>query len=66
MQPELRTLNGRYRLLERIGSGGMAAVYRAQDLRLGRFVAIKMLHESLTSDEGFCVAFSKKPTPPPT
>ncbi|NHZ72322.1 MAG: protein kinase [Aquificales bacterium] len=60
MQPELRTLNGRYRLLERIGSGGMAAVYRAQDLRLGRFVAIKMLHESLTSDENFLRHFQQE------
>ncbi|MFO7682949.1 MAG: protein kinase [Chloroflexota bacterium] len=60
MEPELRTLNGRYRLLERIGSGGMAAVFRAQDLKLGRFVAIKMLHESLTSDEGFLRRFQKE------
>ena len=60
MQQELRTLNGRYRLLERIGSGGMAAVYRAQDLKLGRFVAIKMLHESLTSDEGFLRRFQQE------
>ncbi|PID84954.1 MAG: hypothetical protein CSB13_10510 [Chloroflexi bacterium] len=60
MQPELRTLNGRYRLLERIGSGGMAAVYRAQDLRLGRFVAIKMLHESLTSDDNFLRNFQQE------
>ncbi len=60
MQAELRTLNGRYRLLERIGSGGMAAVYRAQDLKLGRIVAIKMLHESLTSDEGFLMRFQRE------
>ncbi len=60
MESELRTLNGRYRLLERIGSGGMAAVFRAQDLKLGRFVAIKMLHESLTSDEGFLRRFQKE------
>ncbi|MBE2225204.1 MAG: serine/threonine protein kinase [Anaerolineae bacterium] len=60
MEPELRTLNGRYRLLERIGSGGMAAVYRAQDLKLGRFVAIKMLHETLTSDENFLRNFQQE------
>ena len=60
MEPELRTLNGRYPLLERIGSGGMPAVYRAQDLRLGRFVAVKMLHESLTSDENFLRNFQQE------
>jgi serine/threonine protein kinase len=60
MHAELRTLNGRYRLLGRIGSGGMAAVYRAQDLKLGRIVAIKMLHESLTSDEGFLMRFQRE------
>jgi eukaryotic-like serine/threonine-protein kinase len=60
MQAEFRTLNGRYRLLGRIGSGGMAAVYRAQDLKLGRFVAVKMLHESLTSDEGFLRRFQQE------
>lgn len=54
------TLNDRYELLERIGSGGMAAVYKARDKALGRLVAIKMLHENLTSDEGFLHRFRQE------
>lgn len=53
-------LNGRYRLLERIGSGGMSVVYRAQDLSLGRIVAIKILNENLTDDEGFLRRFQRE------
>lgn len=44
-------LNRRYRLIEQIGAGGMAVVFKAQDLSLGRIVAIKVLRESLTDDE---------------
>lgn len=53
-------LNDRYQLIERIGSGGMAAVYKGQDLGLGRFVAIKVLHRSLTDDETFLTRFEKE------
>ncbi|MDX1664595.1 MAG: protein kinase [Candidatus Promineifilaceae bacterium] len=53
-------MNERYRLLERIGSGGMAAVYKAQDLMLRRQVAVKMLHESLTGDDLFLRRFQRE------
>jgi serine/threonine protein kinase len=41
--PVARTVDGRYRLERLIGKGGMGAVYAAQDLRLGRSVAVKIL-----------------------
>lgn len=46
-------LNGRYQLLERIGTGGMSDVFRARDLMLERSIAIKVLHEKYSKDEAF-------------
>ncbi len=60
MDQDLIILNGRYELIERIGSGGMSIVYKARDRALGRIVAIKMLHDSLTSDEGFLKRFQQE------
>lgn len=60
MDSELVTLNGRYKLLSRAGSGGMATVYKAQDLMLGRLVAVKVLHQSLTHDEAFLRRFERE------
>jgi serine/threonine-protein kinase len=43
-------LNGRFRLDEQVGSGGMSTVYRAFDEKLERDVAIKLMHRSLSGD----------------
>ena len=60
MSGEELLLNGRYQLLERVGSGGMSVVYRAQDMLLGRIVAIKMLHEGFTGDAEFLQRFRQE------
>jgi len=53
-------LNKRYKLLGPLGAGGMAVVYRAQDLSLGRLVAIKVLRDNLTSDPDFLTRFQQE------
>lgn len=51
---------GRYRLIERIGSGGMADVWRAHDNELARDVALKVLHENFARDTEFVERFRRE------
>ena len=57
---QARTLNGRYRLDQLIGEGGMAVVYRGYDLVLGRVVAIKLLRDQYGSDQNFLLRFNRE------
>ncbi len=53
-------LNNRYQILEPLGTGGMAQVYRARDLMLERFVAIKVLRPDYSSDADFQIRFRQE------
>ena len=57
---EASLLNNRYQLLERQGSGGMAVVYRARDLMLERYVAIKLLRGDYSTDIAFQERFRQE------
>ncbi len=53
-------LNNRYRLLELVGSGGMAVVYKGVDTLLQRRVAVKILRESFAGDPAFLARFRRE------
>lgn len=53
-------LGGRYELIERIGGGGMALVYKAHDTLLGRKVAVKILRQQFVGDEEFINRFRRE------
>ncbi|MCC6799482.1 MAG: serine/threonine protein kinase [Anaerolineae bacterium] len=60
MSSQETLLNDRYRLIAQQGSGGMAVIYKAQDLALGRTVAVKILRPSLTNDPEFLKRFRQE------
>ncbi len=53
-------LNDRYQLVESLGTGGMALVYKAKDLMLERFVAVKVLREDFSVDAAFRERFRQE------
>lgn len=55
-----RKLGGRYEILERIGGGGMALVYKGHDLLLNRKVAVKVLRSQYVHDEEFIRRFRRE------
>src|SRR5437588_9588157 len=61
--PDLMTgelIDGRYKVLSRLGAGGMADVFLAEDQQLGRKVALKLLHRRFAEDPGFVERFRRE------
>nr|WP_255498935.1 MULTISPECIES: Stk1 family PASTA domain-containing Ser/Thr kinase [unclassified Leucobacter] len=55
-----QTFEDRYTILSRIARGGMAMVYLADDIRLHRKVAVKVMHQHLSEDENFTKRFDRE------
>ena len=53
-------LDNRYKILEKVGSGGMASVYKSQDILLYRIVAVKILHSKYSEDRDFVMRFHQE------
>ena len=57
MNLEGKLLGNRYEIIEKVGNGGMATVYKATDKVLKRYVAVKILRDEFTTDEEFIKRF---------
>jgi serine/threonine protein kinase len=63
MSPEMdagTVIDGRYKVISRLGAGGMADVFLAEDMQLGRKVALKLLHRRFAEDPGFVERFRRE------
>ena len=58
MNLENKIVGSRYQIIEKVGNGGMATVYKAKDLVLNRCVAVKILRDEFTTDEEFVKRFN--------
>ncbi len=58
--PHDTLVDGRYRIIGRIGSGGMADVYEAEDTQLGRRIALKLLYRRFAEDPDFVERFRRE------
>ena len=60
MDPMIGRTIGKYRIVEHLGRGGMAEVYKAYQPSLDRYVAVKMMHTFLSDEKEFLARFERE------